>query len=29
LELDGIPLFNQDEEKNPPRKKTGEGYFRS
>ena len=24
LELDGIPLFNQDEEKNPPRKKTEE-----
>ena len=26
--LDGIPLFNQDEEKNPPRRKTEESRSR-
>ena len=26
--LDGMPLFNQDEEKNPPRKKTEESCSR-
>ena len=26
--LDGVPLFNQDEEKNPPRRKTEESCSR-
>jgi chromate reductase, NAD(P)H dehydrogenase (quinone) len=29
VEFDGILLFNQDEEKNPPRKKTGDRCSRS